>query len=90
MPLPSAASPPLRCDPQKFILAAALRESALARPAAEPLAIELAAVTRRQLARIAAEEDAADIRVAEERRGRLDAGKTKPLSRNEAWREVGI
>ncbi len=75
---------------QKFILDAALREAEVIRPAEEVLATELVAVTRRHLARIAAEEDAADIRVAEERLGLLKSGKTKLLSRDEAWREVGI
>lgn len=75
---------------QKFILDAALREAEVARPAEEVLAGELVAVTRRHLARIAAEEDAADIRVAEERLDLLKSGKTKLLSRGEAWREVGL
>ena len=75
---------------QKFILDAALREAEVARPAEDQLAVELVAVTRRHLARIAAEEDAADIRVAEERLALLDAGKTKRVSRDAAWREVGI
>ena len=75
---------------QKFILDAALREAAVARSAEEQLATELVTVTRRHLARIAAEEDAADIRLAEERLALLDAGKTKLLNRNQAWREVGV
>ena len=75
---------------QQFILDAALREAGAARPAEKLLAAELVAVTRRHLARIAAEEDAADIRVAERRLALLDAGKTKLLTRDQAWREVGI
>lgn len=75
---------------QKFIIDAALRETSQTRTADEQLAQELAAVTRRHLARIEAAEDAEDSRLGDTAWEKYKSGKSRLLTREEFLRGVDL